>query len=383
MNSSPSLVLPLLLLLGLPAVLGAQEEQIRIHIGELREEIAAHEDKIQQSRIVEGSILDTLEEINREIEAQREKVQIRQRHLQEQQKVLAATEENLEHIQKERDQALQHMLVRLRSFYMMGKLGVLNVTFSSQNLPELMLKGDAFHEILAYDRGVIERYRLLVAALDRERFRHELAESHLEELLRWAEKEEQTLTALRDEREEVLLRVRLEQGLHQLAIEEMRQAEQTLRGTLSTIQRQRQQKTVLNREQSFLSVKGSLPLPASGSIIHRFGEVLKAGVRQGEKVTGLHIAVAPHTVVQAIYGGRVAFAGYRRGYGNTVIIDHGGNYFTLTSRLDTVLVQEEEMVKPRQQIGTSGDIATLYEPGLYFEIRKDSEPIDPMPWLDL
>jgi septal ring factor EnvC (AmiA/AmiB activator) len=161
----------------------------------------------------------------------------------------------------------------------------------------------------------------------------------------------------------------------------MRQAEQALRRTLTGMQRQRQQKTELNRERSFLSVKGTLPMPAAGSVIHTFGEVLKGGLRKGETVTGIHIAVAPHTAVQAVYGGRVVFAGYRRGYGNTVIIDHGGQHFTLTSRLDTIAVQEKDMVQARQQIGTSGDIATLYEPGLYFEIRKNADPIDPLPWL--
>ncbi|MCI5145567.1 MAG: M23 family metallopeptidase [Candidatus Electrothrix sp. AR3] len=118
-----------------------------------------------------------------------------------------------------------------------------------------------------------------------------------------------------------------------------------------------------------------------GSVLYKFGEVLKDGLRKGETVNGIHIEVIPESSVVAIYEGQVMFTGYRRGYGNAVIIDHGGNYFTLSAHLDAIFVREGDQVEQNQQLGTSGDIATLYEPGLYFEIRQGSTPLDPLKWI--
>lgn len=365
-----------------PAVpgFGAEEGRIRINIGRLREEIALQEDMIRQSGEEETAVLDELDNLNSKIEAQKQgKVMLLQKQLQAQRQVLAQKQAELDKTKAARDKARQHMFSRMRSFYMMGRLGLLNVTFSSRGLPDLLLTADAFQQLVAYDRTVVDRYKASVGEQERAAFAHELEESLLEELVRQAEEEQQVLEGLRAEREELLVRIRTQQNLCRLAITEMRRAEDDLQQSLVRLKQKKQEAGLDGK--GFLKAKGSLPMPAKGKLIHRFGEVLQNGLRKGETVSGIHIQVVPDTPAQAVYGGRVAFAGYRKGYGNAVIIEHGGGWFTVTSRLDTILVREGDIVRQNQQIGLSGDLATLYEPGLYFEVRQGSTPQDPMQWL--
>jgi septal ring factor EnvC (AmiA/AmiB activator) len=367
-----------LLCLALPA-LATEEGRIKINIGRLREEIALQEDMIQQSGEEETAVLDELDSLNSKIEAQKQgKVLVLHKQLQAQRQELAQKQSELDKTKAACDKAKQHMLNRMRSFYMMGSLGLLNVTFSNRDLPELLLTADAFQQLVAYDRAVVERYQASVREQERAALALELEESLLEELARQAEEEQQVLEGLRAEREELLTRIKTQQNLCRLAINGMRRAEDDLQQSLIRLQKKKREAGL--DAKGFLKAKGSLPMPAEGKLLHTFGEVLKNGLRKGEKVNGIHIKVASDTPAQAVFGGRVVFAGYRNGYGNAVIIEHGGGWFTVTSRLDTVLVREGEVVKQRQQIGLSGDLATLYEPGLYFELRQGTAPQDPMQW---
>jgi len=112
-----------------------------------------------------------------------------------------------------------------------------------------------------------------------------------------------------------------------------------------------------------------------------FGETARDGLTKGEKAKGITIATKSGAAVHAVYKGKVAFAGYKRGYGNTVIIDHGFKYYTVTSRLDSIAVKEGKKVKKGALLGSTGDMATLFTKGLYFEIRIGSNPQDPLLWL--
>jgi septal ring factor EnvC (AmiA/AmiB activator) len=77
----------------------------------------------------------------------------------------------------------------------------------------------------------------------------------------------------------------------------------------------------------------------------------------------------------------VRFAGWFRGYGKLVILDHGDEYFTLSGHLADIRVEVGDEVESRGVIGTVGDTGSLSGPRLYFEVRHGREPQDPRKWL--
>jgi septal ring factor EnvC (AmiA/AmiB activator) len=82
-----------------------------------------------------------------------------------------------------------------------------------------------------------------------------------------------------------------------------------------------------------------------------------------------------------VYAGHVVFTGWFKGYGNLIILDHGGDYYTLYAHVAEILVKEGDDVRQGQRIGTVGDTGSLAGPRLYFEVRHGGKPQDPSDWL--
>ncbi len=343
----------------------------KIHIRKLEQQIKRHLEKIRQNSEQEISLLGELKQIDEKISGGKKKLAELKQKLADQQKLLDVKTRELDQISRTRDRIRLHLEKRLRSFYLMGKTGFLNVAFSRKNLPELMLFNDAYKQMLQYDQAIINRYRKTIVDLTRTKQDIELQKNILADLVRQAEKEEQTLQAVREEKSGLLTRVRTKKGLYEQAVREMQRAEHDLTKTIARLQRKKR-----NRKRGFLLNKGRLQGPVEGELVVQFGEMI-----DGSPCKGIIIHTRENTPVVSIYTGKVIFAGYKLGYGNMVIIDHGLGYYTITAHLDDITVNSGDRVLGGQQIGTTGDIATLFSRGLYFEIRKNSTPVDPLKWL--
>jgi septal ring factor EnvC (AmiA/AmiB activator) len=128
----------------------------------------------------------------------------------------------------------------------------------------------------------------------------------------------------------------------------------------------------------FTSLKGRLRLPVRGELMNRYG-----GAREETGATwkGLFIRSVSGETVHAVADGRVVYADWLRGFGNLLILDHGTGYMSLYANNDGLLRQVGESVHggdPIAHVGASGDNV---ESGLYFELRRDGKPFDPLRWV--
>ncbi|MGQ0506891.1 MAG: murein hydrolase activator EnvC family protein, partial [Myxococcaceae bacterium] len=88
------------------------------------------------------------------------------------------------------------------------------------------------------------------------------------------------------------------------------------------------------------------------------------------------------TPVLAVAQGKVAYAGWMRGYGNLIIVDHGDGFHSLVAHLADLQRGANEPVLPGDVLGTVGDTGSLKGAYLYFEIRQRGLAVDPTPWFD-
>lgn len=130
-----------------------------------------------------------------------------------------------------------------------------------------------------------------------------------------------------------------------------------------------------------LKAKGRLPWPVKGRILQPFGYREVGPKRAKVPHNGLSIDAQFGTPVAAVADGAVSYTGRLRGYGQIVILDHGGGYFTLYGHLDVVECFKGQVVLQGDPIGTVGDSGSLEGPELYFELRQDRVQVDPLPWL--
>jgi len=125
---------------------------------------------------------------------------------------------------------------------------------------------------------------------------------------------------------------------------------------------------------------GTLTWPVPGRIEARFGR--QASSRFGTMVNrnGIDIGAAAGAPVKAVQAGTVAYADAFAGFGRVVIVDHGGRFYTLYGHLASVDVSKGASVKAGDDLGTVG-MAPTGSPSLYFEVRIDGRPADPVQWL--
>jgi len=346
-----------------------------VSIGKLRQEIFSHQEKIKQTGNEEHALLDELAAMDRKIDQQKAKIEALHSRLREQEQVITAKEQELAAISQKNEALREHLIKRLRSFYLMGKTGFLNIVFSTSTLPDLMLANDAFRSLVTYDQSMFAEYRTGVIEIDRAKRAHELEKSVQEHFLNEAAQENSLLQQAAAEKNTVLKRIQTEKGLYEQAVREMKKAESTLLTALTRPSQTSEPKPV-----GFAARRKQLPPPAWGKIVRRFHELEAAG-EDTTFANGITIAAPDHAEVFAVYGGMVIFSGYMSGYGKMVIVEHDQEYYTITARFDDIQVQEGDMVQQGQVIGTTGEIATLFGQGLYFEIRHGAQPENPLDWI--
>ena len=351
--------------------------KFRINIGRLQEGIQEQQEQVRQTRKVELTLLTELQDIDTRLVEQNHKITTLAARTRRQQELVAEKTSEKQQAVSLMQKLQVHVKKRMQAFYKLGNLGLINITFSNRTLPELLRFQDSFLALIKYDQRVIDTYRSTIAELDQAVESLKLQETIFEELILENREELKKLDAIKLEKEQLLARIRTQAKLHEQAAVEMETASQNLTSSLQNLEKKEQQ-----LEQSFLYSKGSHPPPVSGTVITRFNQQTTNLLGISYVSKGIAIDAPSGSPVRAIHKGEVEYSGYLRGYGNTVIVNHGYRYYSITSRLERLLVKKGQQVDEHTDIGITGDTATLMTPGLYFELRQDTTNLDPLAWLD-
>lgn len=128
----------------------------------------------------------------------------------------------------------------------------------------------------------------------------------------------------------------------------------------------------------FEQLKGKLALPVKGVIGNKFGSP-----RPDSTVLwkGLFLRAAADQPVKAVAAGRVVFADWLRGFGNLLIVDHGKGYMSLYGNNETLYKQVGDVLHGGDTVAAVGNSGGNEESGLYFELRHEGQPMDPMKWV--
>lgn len=134
--------------------------------------------------------------------------------------------------------------------------------------------------------------------------------------------------------------------------------------------------SITNISTGFALAKGSLSLPARGSIVSRYGDQKNKGVTS----KGLTLATRANAQVTSPFDGSVIFAGPFRGYGDMIIVEHGDGYLSLLAGLGRIDVELGQLLLAGEPIGVMPD---GNNPELYIEIRKNNQPLNPDAWFKI
>ncbi len=134
---------------------------------------------------------------------------------------------------------------------------------------------------------------------------------------------------------------------------------------------------LVGKETSFANLKGKLMLPVKGRVTARYGEPKQLG---DLKWRGIFVAAREGREVRAVFRGRVAYADWLRGFGLLLIMDHGDGYMTLYGHNESLYRGVGDWVETGEVIASVGTTGDTPSPGVYFEIRHNGKPYDPLRW---
>lgn len=272
----------------------------------------------------------------------------------------------------------QSLATQVRASYIIGQRGQAKLALN-QDHTQRLARVMTYYDYLNRDRArriekildQVQALQALSAKLKQETAELDVTRSRHEGTLA-------ALEALRSERQGMLkaLRERItgeEEELHQLQADEkqlsrlLRELRKTLPDLPATL-----------GAKAFPKLKGRLPWPLRGRLLANYGQP-KSGGRL--RWNGLWISAAEGAAVKAIAQGRVAYVGWMHRYGLIAVLEHDGGYYTLYGHNQSVAVNVGDWVQPGDVISSVGNTGGHDKNGLYFELRKGTEPVNPRPWL--
>lgn len=287
---------------------------------------------------------------------------------------------------------LSHLENEARAAYILGQQENLKL-FLSQKNPADVSRTLTYHRYLQQARAA--RIQSARAALGRLLVLQEEIRTHREELgtLRAEElKKKQALEASRHKRGQLLAQVnqrvqnqsqerdRLRQNEQRLVrlLKELRSPKlNTLRPPPKNRDQREPQEPFPSLDGRFTDNKGKLPLPVKGTISARYGAPRNTG---DLKWRGIFLSAPEGRNVVSVFRGRVAYADWLRGFGLLMVLEHGDGYMTLYGHNQSLYKEAGDWVDAGQTIASIGSTGGPPEPGLYFEIRHDGEPRNPLDW---
>ena len=137
----------------------------------------------------------------------------------------------------------------------------------------------------------------------------------------------------------------------------------------------------IDGDSKFAKLRGQLTWPISGTLVSTYGKIKHPTFNTYTFNKGIGIGASPGSEFRVIEAGQVLYADRFKGYGNLLIVDHGDSYYSLYAYASELLVQVGDRVKRQQVVGRTGEGGSLNGPALYFEIRHQGKPENPLEWL--
>jgi murein hydrolase activator len=345
------------------------EDRLR-RVRERREALAR---ELERLRGEEKSLLGDVERLEVEVRLRGEELREIQLGLQRTQAQMDVIVKRVRELTKSRDAARPLLASHARALYKLGELSYLRLLLSVDH-PSDFFRGYRFVTTVARrDNARIAAFR---ADLDALRMQQEELTRRTQEsiaLRTQLEGARRNLDAQRKRKTELLTSIVERKETHAAYVKELEEAEVKLRALLQGMEEG--EATVP------MSVfRGSLPWPCPGRVRSGFGRHKHPRFDTYTIQNGIEIDAAVDSPARAVHEGMVVFADRFKGYGLMVVLDHGGKHHSLYAHLAETSVQMGQKVAAGDVLGTVG-ASSVEGPGLYFEMRFQGRPEDPLDWL--
>ncbi len=342
----------------------------------LRKKIAQQENAISKAGKKESTVLKNLQKIGSQLKLKERELNIYKWNFKHNQKKIFSLEPRLKKAEQKTKSHKNILGLRLRSIYKEGPMFPLRVAFSSNNVTDLMQRLKYMDLIAQQDSELLQEYLTQLEQIKQDKSSLYMVREKLVNLKKNTVSKKKEIEKAKKEKSIYLKKIKRKKNLSVKVRKELLAASNNLNSLIDKLL----VKLVSGEGLDISDKKGRLKLPLKGRILNKFGRKRVKEYDSYIVYNGINVRVQRGTPVHAVFDGKVLYTGTLEGYGNLVIVGHGKEYHSLYGHLESIKVAANKVVKTGDVIALSGDSGSLEGETLYFELRKNGKPIEPVRW---
>ena len=364
----------------------SQQEELE----NLRTRIAAMQREIDKTSESKSEAADALRESERGISDSNRKLAELAEQLRAADKKLNGLQTQEQQLGNNLDTQQAQLGKLLYQQYLGGKQEYLKLLLNNQN-PNQASRDLQYYEYIARNRATwLAALRGNLAALNAASMATREQRTELKSLRTEQAAQKTTLEKKQRSRQQMLVKISQQLRLQRREINRLQRDENRLAQLVEKLTKmlaQPKSKSLFRNDNlpdnrfdgsPFVQLKGKLTLPVKGEVTNQFGTQRPDSTVQWK---GLFLRTSAGQAVKAVAAGRVVFADWLRGFGNLLIVDHGNGYMSLYGNNETLYKQVGDVLRGGDTVAAVGNSGGNEDSGLYFELRHESKPLDPMKWL--
>jgi murein hydrolase activator len=393
-----------------PGELDQRLKEERQELKEVEDQIKGYKSRLDQTRRHERNMVQGLEESDRLLQQKRRELQSNERNLKLQADKHAVLVKQMDELNQQLQAREGYLHTRLRALYKQGRVAYLPFLLSASDMTDFFRRVRYTVKLVEYDADMLEQHRRNLEALERAQRSVKARADQLQKARAQVTAKQEEIEQEQLKKNQLLAKIRGEQGTYESAMQELEESSKRLMALIAKLERARkralaQQAQAERRRQQqaratptrgtppppaeryldgdgkFAKLRGQLAWPISGKLVSTYGKIKHPTFNTYTFNKGISIAASPGSDFRVIEAGQVLYADRLKGYGTLLIVDHGDSYYSLYAHASALMVQVGDRVTRNQVVGKTGEGGALDGPALYFEIRHQGKPENPLEWL--
>jgi len=365
-----------------------QSEQLE----KIRREIRDYKSNLKQPESKEKSILTRLDETERSISLTEKLITQLNREQSQKERDISQTERSIKRLESNLTTLKEDFAKRLVYLYKNGQYSDLELILTAKSINQAFYRYKYLRILNDIDRNATTVIRNNISSINQKRNQLNRELRDKEQIIAEKTTLRKNLEQQKKDHNKQLISARKDKTNIAAQIKEKEKAAAEMSRLIANLEKERERRhKELERQRAlsgvatdnpFLSSQGKLIWPVNGEIASHFGIQKHPTLKTITDNSGIDIKVRMGTPVVSVLDGVITTITYIRGFGNTVIIDHGSGFYTVYAHVENIRVSENDYVTANTVIADVGQSGSLSGPLLHFEIWRNKTKLNPEEWLN-
>ena len=356
------------------AIFAENEEQIadlQERMEQIEQEQLALKSEYNEKKAEQNKLTSQLRQINANLNNAQASIRNLDTEIAGIEEQIVYTEMEIENKQRDYDGRLALFNRRLKEMYQYGEMNYISVLLQSSSLSDFLTRFEYLKYIANNDQRLLAEVQALQKTLDEQHASLTTMKSDLETKKQTQVQKKDELSIASAEQQKVVNAINADVNATWAMLEEMEAEANALTGEIQRLM------AANGNGSAEAPSKYVWPCPSSKKITSKYGYRIHPIQKVKKMHTGIDIGAKKGTDIVAAAGGKVIMAKYYGGYGNCIIVDHGGGMSTLYAHMSAYVAKEGDWVSQGQLIGKVGSTGNSTGPHLHFEVRINGAHTDP------